>query len=154
MTPIFEDVLRSLLISTNLCGNRVYVMLAPQSPAPQPAQPYMVLAPTGPEPKHTHDGAVALLVRNYQVSIFDDSQSIVLGVGDSLAAMLDGFHGEYSGVQFAYIFFELQTTHQETETRLFQTITEWRICFRLLPTFTAVNAKATPGSKHERTLRT
>lgn len=140
MTPIFEDVLRALLISTNLCGNRVYLIRAPQA-QPAPVQPYMVFTPTGPEPLHTQDGASGLYVRNYQVSIFDQSQSLALGLGDSLQAMLDGFtSGDYRGVEFAQMFFTAQTIIPEPDTQLFQVLTEWRIRFRYLATFTAVNS--------------
>lgn len=141
MTAIFEDVLRALLISSNLVGNRVYLMRAPQNPSSPLIVPYIVFTPTGPEPMHFHSGPSGLLNRNYQTSIFDESQSRALAVADSLRAFLDGYTGDYGGVRFGSILFRLQTVQYETDTRIFQVIPEYRIRFRLLDSFPAVHTK-------------
>ena len=91
----------------------------------------MVITPTGPQPDHTHGGPVRLLVRNYQIAIFDPSQSIALALGDSLRTYLDGYKGEYGGVDFGAIYFRLQTNSYEPDTKLFEVLTEFRIWFRM-----------------------
>lgn len=134
MTRIFEDVLRALLIQSNLVDSRVYLMRAPQTPT----VPYMVFDPTGPEPVHTQDGPSDLLNRNYQVAIYDTSQSRALAIADGLREYLDGYVGYFQGVDFGSILFRLQSTQYEADTKLFQIVTEYRMRFRIIDLSTAV----------------
>lgn len=141
MTAIFEDVLRDLILSANLTDRRVFLIRAPQKPAEQMKTPYMVFTPTGPEPLHHQGGPSGLQCRHYQISIFDGSQSRTLAIADSIRAHLDGYKGDYEGVHFGSIFFRLQSVFFESDTRLYQVVTEFRFWFRLLESFAAVHTK-------------
>lgn len=141
MIAIFEDVLRELVIDSALFDRRVFLMRAPQKPASQMTTPYVVIVPTGPEPDHTHSGPVGMQTRNYQISIFDLSQSIGLALADSLRAHLDGYKSTYRNVLFGAIFFRLQTTSYESDTRLWQIIAEYRMHFQTTDAPLAVTTK-------------
>lgn len=130
MALVFEDVFRDLIVAANLTDTRVFIMQSPQVPAEQARTPYMVITPTGPTPDHTHGGPVGLLQRNYQVAIFDPRQSIALAIADSLRHYLDGFTGEFGGVEFGGIFFSLQSVSFEADTLLFEALVQFRVWFR------------------------
>lgn len=148
MTPIFEDVLRLLLIQADVAGSRVFLMRAPQVPADQMKTPYVVFQAVGPSPLHSMTGPVDVIDRQYQVSIFDKSQSVATGLADALRQKLDGFHGDYQGIRFGGIFYRTQTAMVEYEPSLFHIIVEFRILFQFLDSFEALNRNiATQRSK-------
>jgi hypothetical protein len=126
---IFEQTLRKLLSQSNLVGNRVFLLRAPQSPNTSLTLPYIVFFHVAPVPHHTHRGPLKQLQRVYQVSIFDESQSRALAIADSLRAWLDTYHGLYDGVNFGSTFYLTQTSTYEADTRLFQVIQEYQIIF-------------------------
>ena len=130
---IFEDVLRDLLIDTSLVARRVFLIRAPQVPASQQTTPYIVFFMVAPFPMHSQGGPATLVEREYQVSIFDKSQSRGLAMADSLRTALDGFNGTYEGVWFGGIFYRAQTMQYEQETQLFQFILEFRILYTVTP---------------------
>src|SRR5262252_6568840 len=133
---IFEQTLRDLLISTNLVSKRVFLARAPQKPAQPLVTPYMVFFMVGPLPVQTHTGPLNQVQRDYQVSIFDDSQSRALAIGDSLRGFLDTLHGDYESVHIGSCLYMLQTWTWEQETQLMQVIQEYRIMHNYLPAVT------------------
>jgi hypothetical protein len=130
---IFEDVLRDMLVATNLVGRRVFLARAPQKPADQQVTPYMVFLMVAPFPLHSQGGPASLMEREYQLSVFDQSQARGLAIADSLRSALDGFSGSYEGVWFGGIFYRTQTMQYENDTMLFQFITEFRILYTMTP---------------------
>jgi hypothetical protein len=138
MTVIIEDVLRQLLIATDVAATRVFVMRAPQKPAEQMKTPYIVFFQVGPSPMHSQTGPLDLLDREYQVSIFDPSQSRALGIADELRRQLDGLRGDYMGLRFGAIFFRVQTSAFEATPEIVQVVTAFRVLFTVLDDFGAV----------------
>jgi hypothetical protein len=138
---IFEDVLRALVISTNLTGSRVFLMRAPQRPAEQLITPYMVFTNVGPSPLHTMRGPLDVIEREYQFAIYDSSQSLVLGLADALRGRLDGWRGDYMGIRFGAIFYAAQTSAFEFDTKLFAAIISFRILFRYLEILPATQTR-------------
>lgn len=133
MTPIFEDVLRDMLIEPNLVGNRVYLLRAPEQAVP----PYIVFGLVGPEPLHSQSGALDIIVRMYQVSFFDTSQSRAILLGDSLRHYWDGWRGMHRDVEIGAFLYRLQTQQYEDDTRLWQVIQHYRITYREPAEFSA-----------------
>lgn len=129
---IFEQTFRALLIGTNLVERRVFLMRAPQVPAEQQKLPYFVFFPVGPLPLTTHNGPVNQIQRDYQVSIFDKSQSRALAIGDSLRAAINTLHGDFLNVHIGSCFYMTQTWNWEQETKLFHVIQEYRVMFNYL----------------------
>jgi len=128
---IFEQVFRDLLISSNLVDTRCFLVRAPQVPAEQQRNPYIVFFHLGPSPYHAHSGPLALFDRDFQVSIFDVSQTRALYIADSMRSYLDGFTGEYEGVLFGGLFYRNQVIQHEQATKLFHVVQEYRIQYRL-----------------------
>lgn len=127
---IFEDVFRDLLISTNLCDSRVFLIRAPQVPAPQMTTPYMVFQNVGPMPLHTMLGPLDVIMREYQISIYDKSQSFALGIADALRGKIDGYRGPFEGISFDAIFYKAQTSSWQFDTELCVVIISFEILFR------------------------
>ena len=139
MTPIIEDVIRQLLISTDVAASRVFLLRAPQKPAPQMVTPYLIFFNVGPAPMHSQSGPLDLLDREYQVSIFDPSQSLAFGIADELRRQLDGLSGDYMGVRFGAIFYRTQTAAFDQTPEIAQVITSFRVLFTVLDnSFSAV----------------
>lgn len=138
MTPIIEDSVRQLLIATDVAGSRVFLQRAPQKPAEQMKTPYLVFFMVGPSPLHSMIGPLALLDREYQVSIFDPSQSRVLGIADELRRQLDGLRGDFMGLRIGAIFYRAQTSSFETVPEVIQGVTMFRILFTVLDLSSAV----------------
>lgn len=128
---IVEQVIRDLIIRTNLYERRVFLMRAPQVPAEQQTNPFAIFFHVSPIPMHAHSGPLGLIERDYQVSSYDPSQTKVLGLADALRASLDGFVGEFEGVLFGGIFYRNQLSRYEQNTKLFEVIQEFRIFYRL-----------------------
>jgi len=129
---IVEQVIRDLLIRTNLCGSRVFLHRTPQVPAEQQKNPFMIFFHLSPLPLGAHPGPLTLMNRDYQISIYDPSQSKVLAIADSVRASLDGFREEFEGVRFGAIFYRNQTHGYETETKLHEVVQEYRMFYRLI----------------------
>ena len=132
---IFEQTLRQLLIESNLVAGRVFLMRSPQAPAPLADPPYIVFFPVAPidqQGTETHGGPLNVITRLYQMSIFDNSQSRALAIADSLRMYLDGWRGDYLNCHIGHIFPVTQSIGDETDTRLFQVIAEYRIMFRFI----------------------
>jgi|SRR5882672_3592442 len=149
---IFEQTLRDLLIQTNLVERRVFLMRAPQVPAEAQKVPYFVFFPVAPYPKVTQRGPLNQVQRDYQVSIFDNSQSRALAIGDSLRGYLDTFHGDYENVHIGSCFYMVQTWNWEPEPQLFHVIQEYRIMFNYLD-LTAAQPAVRTAVTPERTKR-
>jgi hypothetical protein len=146
---IFEQTLRQLLTDTNLVGTRVFLVRAPQVPASQAVNPYIVFFPVGPidpQASETQRGPIDQITRLYQISIFDNSQTRALAIADSLRQYLDGYSGNYENVHIGHIFHVTQTVTWETDTRLYQVIAEYRIMFRWL----TYDPPATPTRSNNR----
>ena len=126
---IFEQTLRDILIRTNLCGNRVFVARAPQKPNPQQVIPYIVFFMVAPLPMHTQQGPLAVITRDYQVSIFDTSQSRGFAIGDSLRTAIDTLRGDFEGYRIGVVLYQLQTWNYEPQTELFNVVQEYKILF-------------------------
>lgn len=156
---IFEQTLRQMLIDTNLVAARVFLFLAPQVPASQAVDPYMVFFPVAPidqQGSETHGGPLTVITRLYQISIFDKSQSRALAIADSLRMHLDGWRGDYLNCHIGHIFPVTQTITYENDTKLFQVIAEYRIMFRYIsydpPAVpTRSNTRNTQEQKHGNT---
>jgi hypothetical protein len=132
---IFEQTLRDLLTQTNLVGSRVFLMRAPQVPASQQKTPYMVffmVGPVNPIGLKTQTGPLDQIDRDYQVSIFDRSQSTALAIGDSLRMYLDTYSGDFENVHIGHSFYMTQTWAWEADTLLYHVIQEYRIMFNYL----------------------
>lgn len=129
---IFEQVLRDLIVATNLFERRVFLLRAPQVPAEQQKTPYAVFLPTGPSPIHAQTGPLVLQDRTYQVSIFDESQTKALAIAESLKNALDGWKGTYEGVDFGGIFLYSSSWEYEPASILFHITVEFRILYRLI----------------------
>lgn len=129
---IVEQVIRDLLIQTNLFEKRVFLIRAPQVPAEQQKNPFAIFYHIAPLPLHAHSGPLRLMQRDYQVSIYDPSQSKALAIADTLRETLDGRREEFEGVQFGGIFYRLQAHRYETETKLFEVAQDYRIFYRLI----------------------
>jgi hypothetical protein len=140
---IFEDVLRAMLIQFNLVDKRVWLIRAPQKPTVQPMVPYMIFQHVGPVPLHSIRAPLDVLQREYQISIFDTSQSRALAIADALRTRLDGMRGDYMTVHFGAIFYRLQTSGYEADTELYSVVTSFEILFQYL---VAIN----PLPQHER----
>ena len=130
---IFEQTFRNLMIASNLVDNRVFFWSAPQVPASQAKTPYLVFVEISPVTgEYPQDGPLALQHRDYQVSIFDPSQTRVTAIADSLRQHLDGYRATYQNVRFGAIFFHNQTTLYEPETQLFGIVQEYRTQYHML----------------------
>jgi hypothetical protein len=148
---IFEDVFRAMLIQVNLVDNRVWLIRAPQKPTVTPMPPYMVFQHVGPIPLHSITAPLDVLQREYQVSIFDTSQSRALAIADALRTRLDGFRGDYMGIHFGAIFYKLQTSGYEPETELFSVVVGFEILFQYLGTLPVIDPQRQQQRQHPRT---
>jgi hypothetical protein len=135
MTPIFEDVLRALLVGTDVAGTRVFLARAPQVPADQQRTPYLVFFSVGPTPRHAMGGPVSVQDVEYQVSIFEPSQSKALAIAATLKQKLDGVAGDYAGVRFGGIFYRSQSSDYESHANIHHVFMTFRILFEFLPEF-------------------
>jgi len=130
---MFEDVLRAMLVQMNLVDKRVWLMRAPQKPTVNPMVPYMVFLHVGPIPLHSIVAPLDVLQREYQITIFDTSQSRALAIADTLRARLDGLHDfDYLSVHFGAILYKLQTTGYEPDTELFSVVISFEILYQNL----------------------
>lgn len=135
MTPIFEDVLRSLIVGTDIASTRVFLMRAPQAPADQLKTPYVVFIPVGPSPVYSHRGQLSMQDTEYQISIFDASQSRALAARDTLRSKLGGIRGVYAGVNIGGMFYRSDKVAYESASDLHHVIVTFRIQFEFLPEF-------------------
>jgi hypothetical protein len=130
---IFEDVLRAMLVQLNLVDKRVWLMQAPQKPTVVPMVPYMVFLPVGPSPLHSITAPLDVLRREYQITIFDTSQSRALAIADSLRKRFDGLHDfNYLDIHFGAILYRLQTVFYENDVELHSVVTTFDIFFQYL----------------------
>ncbi len=136
---IFEDVLRALLVQLNLVDKRVYLVRAPQKPTVDPMVPYMVFQHVGPMPLHSIQAPLALLQREYQITIFDSSQSRGLAIADTLRNRIDGMRGDYMGVHFGAILYRYQTSGWESDTELYSIVIAFDILFQFLGSTPVIN---------------
>jgi hypothetical protein len=138
---IFEDVLKALLIQLNLTDARVWLMRAPQKPTVSPMVPYMVFLHVGPVPLHSIVAPLDVLQREYQITIFDTSQSRALAIADALRQRLDGATGDYMGIHFGAILYKVQTSGYEPETELHSIVIGFEILFQYLDSFAAFSSQ-------------
>jgi|SRR5262252_6249678 len=130
---IFEQALRAFLINVNVTGSRVFLMQAPQNPAPQAALPFLVFFPIAAFPYHAHGGPLEVVEREYQISVFDKSQSAALAIADTIRGSLDGFSGNVQSPWYIdAAFYQTQTWLREEQTQIFHVVQEYRIMFRAL----------------------
>ena len=135
MSAIFEDVLRALLVGTDVAGTRVFLMRAPQKPAGQQSTPYLVFEPVASAPRHTQIGPISMQDVDYQIDIFDPSQSRALGIADTLRRKLVGVRGVFAGVRIGGIFNHSHTVGFEPQPDLQHVIVTFTILFEFLPEF-------------------
>jgi hypothetical protein len=157
---IFEQTLRDLLIQTNLVDTRVFLMRAPQVPEAQQKTPYIVffmVGPVDPLGLTTGHGPLDQIDRLYQVSIFDNSQSRALAIGDSVRMFLHCLAGDFENVHIGHSFYMTQTWAWEPDTLLYQVIQEYRIMFRYLsqdpPPVTPTRSTNRRSTTHEHDTR-
>ena len=130
---IFEQALRAFLINVNVTGSRVFLMQAPQNPAPQAALPFLVFFPIAAFPYHSHLGPLQVVEREYQISIFDKSQSTALAIADTIRGALDGFQGDVLAPwRIDAALYQTQTWLREEQTQIFHVVQDYRIQFRQL----------------------
>jgi hypothetical protein len=129
---LVEQSLRDLLIQANVVGSRVFLARAPQKPAAAMTTPYIVFFHIAPNPHYSHDGPINTMDRDYQVGIFDPSQSLALGMADTLRSYLEGFRGDFEQAHFYAFFHRTQTQAYEFDTQLFHIVQEYRILYALL----------------------
>jgi hypothetical protein len=153
VTAIFEDVFRQMLVDCDVVGTRVFLMRAPQVPAEQQRTPYLVYFHVGPSPLHSITKPLAVLDREYQVSVFDSSQSRAIGIADSLRAKLDGVRGDYLGIRFGAILYRSQTSAFESGPEIFQVVVNFQILFQFLDGFQALNQNQRKPSAPQRSNR-
>jgi hypothetical protein len=151
---IFEQTLRDLLIQMNLVGSRVFLARAPQKPAPPMQTPYIVfflVAPINTLQLTTHNGPLDQVEGDYQISVFDGSQSRALAIADSIRYYLHTLHGDFENVHIGHSFYMTQTWAWEADTLLFQVIQEYRIMYRYLnldPPPVTPNRRSKPNHEH------
>ncbi len=146
---IFEDVLRAMLISLNLTDSRVWLVRAPQKPTVKPMVPYMIFLHVGPIPLHSIRAPLDVLQREYQITIFDTSQSRAIAIADSVRTRLDGWSGDYMGIHFGAILFKFQTSGYEPETELFSVVISFEILFQGLEDLPAINPLRQSKPQHQ-----
>jgi len=129
---IVEQTLRDLLIAANVCDDRVFLIRAPQVPADKARNPYIIFFHLAPYPHYSQDGPIQTFDREYQVSIFDPSQSKALAIADTVRDYLERFRGEFGAARFYGFFHRNQTQHWESDTKLYQIVQEYRILYALL----------------------
>jgi hypothetical protein len=113
----------------------VFLMRAPQKPTAALQTPYVVffhVAPWNPVGLVTQRGALDWLERDYQISVFDNSQTRALAIADSYRMYLNTLHGDFQNVSIGHSFYVSQTSGWEPDTQLHQVISEFRIMFRYL----------------------
>ena len=91
---LFEQTLRDLLIQANVVSSRVFLARAPQKPAAQMTYPYIVFFHLAPNPHYMQSGPLETLDREYQIGVFDQSQSTALAIADTLREYLEAFRGD------------------------------------------------------------
>ena len=143
---IFEQTLRQILVRTNLVGKRVFLMRAPQVPAPEVEAPYFVFFPVGPTPYVTHHGPLNVIQRLYQISIYDTAQSRALAIADSLRQAIHTLHGDFAGVHIGSCLYQTQTWGWELETQIFHIIQEYSIQFQFLDLIATPYAPPSKGN--------
>lgn len=147
MTIVEQDI-RDLLIQANVTDDRVFLLRAPQVPADKQRLPYIIFLHVSPSPHYAHDGAIATMDREYQISIFDQSQSRALAIADTLRLYLEGFRGEFESTHF-YAWFHRNQTHQwEFDTQLHQIVQEYRILYAALDSNRSTNRSNTRRRQH------
>ena len=132
---IFEQTLRDLIARSNLVADRVFLMRAPQVPQPKMTTPYVVffmVGPVNPTGLVTQHGPLDQIERDYQISIFDTSQSRAIAIADSLRMFMHTLHGDFENVRIGHAFYMTQTWAYESDTLLYQVIQEYRMMFRYL----------------------
>jgi hypothetical protein len=149
---IFEQTLRDVLIQANVTDDRVFLIRAPQVPAPQQRFPYMVFFHIAPTPHYEQQGPLSVMDREYQISIFDQSQSRALAIGDTLRAYLEGFRGDFEDSRFYAFFHRTQTQAWEPDTQLYQIIQEYRILYAVLDSTRSTNRSSNRNTKRSMTV--
>lgn len=131
---IFEQTFRNLVIGSNLVDKRAFFWRAPQVPAEMAKTPYLVFFEIAPTTSaYPQNGPLTLQDRDYQISIYDPSQTRVVAIADSLRNYLDGYHATFENVRFGGVFFHTQVSTYEADTQLFTVMQDYRIQFHLLP---------------------
>lgn len=142
---IFEQTLREVIASVNLVANRVYLMRSPQVASSQVIVPYVVFTPVGAITYDSQSGPSQLIQRDYQLSIFDTSQSRALAIADSYRIRLGGLPAGLvvDPYQINSCFFITQSSGWENEDEYFQVIQQYRIMHRNLARPTPYTAPLT-----------
>ena len=145
---LFEETFRDYLIALNLVGGRVSLIRAPQIPAEKMVTPYMVFLPVAAFPMVTQHGPLDIVQHDYQISIFDPSQTRALAIAESVRLSLNTLHGTFGNVYFGSCFHVMQSPQWEQETKLVHIIQQYRIMYRLLPAVQPVVTPARKGVTH------
>jgi hypothetical protein len=132
---IIEDVIRELVAALELpFASRIFLMRAPQAPAPSPAVPYCVMIPAGTNPIHGTHARSYLMNRVFQFSIYDSSQTRALWVSETLRLKIDALRGHFGGVNFGAILLRAQTAAApEIATGLFHVISDYEFIYSFCP---------------------
>ena len=136
MTPIFEDVLRALLVGTDVAGTRVFLARAPQVPADQQRTPYLVFFSVGPD-SASFDGRAGL-GPGRRVPGLDLRAVAVEGARDRRARSnrsSTASRGDYAGVRFGGMFYRSQSSDYESHADIHHVFMTFRILFEFLPEF-------------------
>lgn len=126
-----EEAIRAHLTASpypTVLGPRWYSHKAPQTPT----EPYGVIYRVSPRPIMAHTGPAGIIERAMQLSLFGKQQSVVLGAGDALRRMINGFRGTMGGLDVRaviwqnerYMFNETSGLHQVAHDFLFSYVEE------------------------------
>jgi len=123
-----EEGLKSFLMA-GLGTTRIYSHRAPQVlPAPV-KDPYVVFYRVSPNPQHTHLGPSPGIEREFQFSVFHESQSTALLFADNLRRLMDGYRGLMGDVRVLGCFwaFDVYAFNDDVTPPLHQLSTDFRI---------------------------
>ncbi len=90
--------------------------------------PYLVVTKISGVREHSHDGSSHLAHPRFQIAIFSTSYSSCKSIAAVIQTALQGYSGTMSsGVDVGAIFYENETDLYDSETSLFQVITDYII---------------------------
>jgi hypothetical protein len=115
-------------VQAGLGTTRVYSHRAPQV-LPDPVKdPYIVFYRVSPTPQHTHLGPSPGIEREFQFSVFHESQSTTIAVADQLRRLLDGYRGLMGDVRVHAVYwaFDVYAFNDMTTPQLHQISTDFR----------------------------
>lgn len=108
---------------TALVSDRIYFVRADQDVE----TPYIVVTKISGVREHSHDGSSELAHPRFQISVFGTTYSSCKSVTAAVQAALQGYKGAMSDVTVGAVFYDNETDTYESDTGLFQIITDYTI---------------------------